>query len=268
MPGGGPIALGHQRERLGDTEVDEFGQAIVANQHVVRLQVAVQHQIGVRVLHGFAYAQEHLDPPARVELARIAPAGDRQAADQLHRQIRRTIRGFADVEQAGYGRMLEGSDDLALAQETLAPVGIEQRILDDLEGDLLADLAIGAFGTVDHAHAALPQRFAQHVGTDAIADGDTAHIDGRQGDMADALPLRGRIGMMGGIGRKQGREHLRQPGVLDFDGPQQLGLACGIQFDGAIEQRAQSLPLRRVDVLVHALSECRGEGAGTYPSES
>ena len=213
----------------------------------------MQHQIRVRVLNRLAHAQKQRDPVLRIQIARVAPAGDRQAEDQLHRQIRRSIRGLPDIEHARDGRMLERGDDFALAQETLATARIEHGAPDDLERYLLLDLSIRALGPEHHAHATATEFLTQDVRPHAIADGDARSIDDGKRFVPQAIAVLCRMGMMAGVSREQGRERLREFGIVAAGRAQQLGLFGSTQADGLVEQNAETLPLRGIDAIGHAI---------------
>ena len=139
-----------------------------------------------------------------------------------------------------------------LAQEALAPTRIEHRAPDDLERNLLAHLSVHALGTEHHTHAAATEFLAQDVWTHAIADGDAGRLDGCNGILQHALAVLGRVGVVPRVHCEQGRKCLREFSVVLLDRSQQLGLLCGTQADGLVEQCAQPLPLRSIDTICHA----------------
>src|SRR3546814_8933053 len=62
---------------LADAEVEQVHVAVVVDQHVGRLDVAVDHQVAVRVGRGVADLQVQPHDRAGVERVRVAPAVDR-----------------------------------------------------------------------------------------------------------------------------------------------------------------------------------------------
>jgi len=84
----------------------------------------------------------------------VAPAVDRFAIDQFHREPGLGTRGDAAIEQGGDVRMLQLRQDLALAQEALARRPGIGAGADQLDRGLLAVGAVAALRGVDRAHAA------------------------------------------------------------------------------------------------------------------
>jgi hypothetical protein len=83
----------------------------------------VDDQVGVRVADRFAGLQEQ--PQAHVQRLRVgaAPVGDRFAVDVFQRQVGLVV-ADAGVEQARDVRMFQPREDLALAGEAQAQLGI------------------------------------------------------------------------------------------------------------------------------------------------
>ena len=78
-------------DRLGHAEVDDLGHRLAVvgrDQHVGRLDVAVDDPLLMRVLDRLADGDEQLEPLVRRELILVAVVGDRNAADQLHDEVR------------------------------------------------------------------------------------------------------------------------------------------------------------------------------------
>src|SRR5262245_44934827 len=65
--------------------------------------------------------------------------------------------------------MLEPGEDLPLAQEAAQDLVRVHAALDEFEGDALLEVAVGALGEPDGAHAAAAQLFEQAVATDDAA---------------------------------------------------------------------------------------------------
>jgi hypothetical protein len=83
------------------SEIDHFGKGLALlfhHQHVRRLQVAVDHALLVRVLHGAAHGPEQLQPLCdRLPLA-VAVLRDGQTLDVLHDEVRPPLAGGAGIE--------------------------------------------------------------------------------------------------------------------------------------------------------------------------
>ena len=86
--------------------------------------------------------------------------------DVLDREVGLAFGGDAAVEQAGDVRVVEPGQDLPLGEE--APVDLVRvhPALDELEGDPLLELAVGALGEIDHAHPAPCQLAHETIGAD------------------------------------------------------------------------------------------------------
>lgn len=98
----------------------------------------------------------------------FAELGDRYAVDVLHDEIE--LAGVADsaVEQTGDVGMGEAGKDLALGAEAVAEEISGEGKIDDLNGDLLVELAVGAVSEVDGTHTAAAQQADESVVTDAV----------------------------------------------------------------------------------------------------
>ncbi|HUP25184.1 MAG TPA: hypothetical protein VNB06_19880 [Thermoanaerobaculia bacterium] len=93
---------------LGDAKVDELdvrpgwpaiGPRVLGDQDVAGLEVAMHHQPPVCVLHRAAHLLEQLEAAVDIETVAVAVLEQRHAFDQLHHQVRPTLRGDAAVER-------------------------------------------------------------------------------------------------------------------------------------------------------------------------
>jgi hypothetical protein len=128
--------------RLRDAEVDDLGHrlAIVKrDQHVRGLDVAVQDALLVRVLHGLAHLDEELQSLARREVALVAVLRDRDAAHELHHEVRPAGLGRAAVEHLGDVGVVHQRQRLAFGFEPRDDLARVHAELDDLERDLAHD---------------------------------------------------------------------------------------------------------------------------------
>ncbi len=142
-------------EQLGDPEVQELGRGLGDHEHVRRLDVAVDDQVLVRVLHGGADVTKELEARRGVEPVRVAVVDDRLPLDVLHREVRPAVRRAATVEQARDERMLEAGENLALVPEAADDAVGVHAALEHLDRDALLERVIVADAEIHGAHAAM-----------------------------------------------------------------------------------------------------------------
>ncbi len=143
---------GRAIEQPRDAEVQQLGPAFGGDAHVGRLQVPMHHQVAMRVRHrGADLAEQRQTLLQRVRRVG-APLGQADALDQLHHHVGPAIGRDVAVDEVRDARVVEPGHDLALdleARQQRRHVGPHQ-----FDGHMLLELAIGALGGVDLAHAA------------------------------------------------------------------------------------------------------------------
>ena len=164
------VGLGSGREQLGDAEVDQLRDAVTVDQHVRRLDVAVDHQVLVGILDGRADDPEQRHALRGRRRARGAVLGDRLPLHVLHHQVGLARVGRAAVEHGGDVGMLEARQDLSLQEEAPLEVLGVAPAADQLQRDGLAEHVIVAHGPVDRAHAAVADAGFEVVRTDHPSD--------------------------------------------------------------------------------------------------
>ena len=103
----GGVARSIGMQNLRDAEVEQFRRTIGRNQNIARLDVAMDHELAVRVLHRSAHETEQLQALGRGKLACIAIIVDGLSAfDQLHHEVGQPVFGRAAVEQPSDVRMV------------------------------------------------------------------------------------------------------------------------------------------------------------------
>jgi hypothetical protein len=234
-----------QVHQLGDAEVEQARLAVVAHQHVAGLEVAMDDEALVGVLHRCGNAVEKREPRAQREPVARDVLEQRHAVDVLHHDVRLAVVGLAAVEQMRDVGMVELRQDLALLAQAALPV-LGRKAADQLDRDALLEAAVGAFGKQHRTHAAGAE-FAQH---------------------APGAEARAECGRAWRLGRSV-RDHACKRIVRCFIGAQQsfergarFGSECGQfgftfgggQLDQAREQRRQPLVLVRRRCCDHALS--------------
>ena len=165
----------------GEAEVDHADPAVVADEHVVGLEVAVGDAGGVGGLEAAAGGEElaqDLAPAHRPrQLRRVAePAGQGLAANQLHRDEQPAVvgAGLVDLDDVGMRDLRQG---LGLAQQALVALDLGAAA-HELERDLAVELVV--VGGVDLAHRAGAEWLEQDEPTDAdgleLAEQRRAHL--------------------------------------------------------------------------------------------
>ncbi len=269
-----------------DTEVEQLHLAAVGDQDVAGLDVAMHDQAAVRVAHRVAHGQEEAQARRDVEPRLVAVAIDRRALDVFHDEVWQAVGGRAAVEQPRDVRMFQPCQDLALGPELPHALRIEQAA-HHLDGDLLQELVVVAFGEVDGAHAAFAEHAHQAVRTEAfergrrrggdVVDGVLHDVGQRASRLLGVVSLHqvvdeareldiGRLGVdVGGAG---GRRLLERR----FEEPLCRGPAFGGHRRGAWGRRqASSVPPSPVSLLrSHALAKrsSRWTVAGEMPTAS
>ena len=140
-------------EQLGDAEVQQLHLARRGDQDVVGLQVAMDDQILVGVMHGGAHGPHQRDPLGNWQPATFAIHIDRLAIDVLHDQIGRAVGCSSAIEQTGDVGMLQMRKDLPLGAQATLNLRSEGSRSNELDCDLLLVLLVGALGQIDIAHA-------------------------------------------------------------------------------------------------------------------
>jgi hypothetical protein len=138
--------------------------AISGDQDVARLQVAMDHEVLMRVLDGSADVHEEAKPGGDAELIPIAVRRDWQTVDVFHDQVRVAVVGHASVEESCDMRMDQPGKDAALGHEPLV-----QRIVriaggDHFDGDPLLKVPFDSICQIHRPHAAAPELGHDPVG--------------------------------------------------------------------------------------------------------
>ena len=146
-------------EQLRDPEVehDRTGRAVALGHEYVRgLEVAVDDEPPVGVIHGPCHLDQQPDAVFDVQCALVRPGCDRRAVDELGDEVGHAVVGLAAVEEPGDAGVVERGEHGALASEPGRHVGPgqRQRRADDLDRHGLVEGSVDAVGAEDAAHAA------------------------------------------------------------------------------------------------------------------
>jgi hypothetical protein len=163
--GAGLVRLGPFDE-ASDPKIQHAHPALAIDEHVVGLEVAVDHAVHVRVMDGVAELRQEPDP--RVQI-RARDLRQRHAIHELHCEVHDPAALVSprpiDPRDA---RMLEPAECFDLVLEARAHVPGRPAALQHLE----RDTARGALllGFVDDAHAAFADAAQHAVGAELLAD--------------------------------------------------------------------------------------------------
>jgi hypothetical protein len=158
-------------KQLGDAEVEEFGRAVGSHKDVGGLEIAVDDEIAVGVLDGFAYLEEELQ--YLVAGAGLAEVADGDTIDELEDEIRTAIVGLTTVEEASDVGVLKPGKGLTLLLEPAAGVIGVEAVADDLEGYLFAEVIL-ADGGIDISHTTLAELVLNTVALEVCSRTDSA----------------------------------------------------------------------------------------------
>ncbi len=161
-----------------EPEIGDARPAVLADQDVVRLDVAVDEPLLVRRREAAA----GLDPRDERGLPRAgllaAQVAERPAVDELHRHEHAPL-VLADLVDGDDVRVREPGHHLRLAHEAGPILGIEPPRRDELEGDAAVELRV--VGRIDDAHPALAGLGEHREPPDARA-GAQRFVAVREGD--------------------------------------------------------------------------------------
>ena len=166
-------------EQAGDAEVKQLDAPLAGDQHIGRLQVAVHHEVAVRIGHRVADLDEQREPLRQRGRVRRTPVDQVVADHQLHHHVGPAIGAHVAVEQARDAGVVEPRHDLPLgAKARRLRDGIEPHQLDR---HLLVELAVGTRSAVDLAHAATPQQCVDAPGPEPCAGCEAGRCGGCTG---------------------------------------------------------------------------------------
>src|SRR5262249_53456042 len=153
-------------QELCDPEIDQFDDAVLGDQHVAWLDVAMDDEVRVGVGNGIANSHEQIQTLRQMSAAPSAPVGDGLADDELHGHVGPPIGRNTSVQEACNAGVAELRKDLPLDSKTCGLV--RDLTAHDLEGHGLLELPIGTFGAIDLAHAAAAEQIDDAVRTNHL----------------------------------------------------------------------------------------------------
>ena len=124
-------------------------------------------QVLMGKLDGLAYALEENEALGNGEVMLFAKSMDRNSIDVFHHQEGLSLAGDSPIQQPCDQRMVEPGEDLAFEPEPFSEKVGGQGQINQLDGDLLIEIAIRAVSHIDGAHAAAPDEPVNLIGSDA-----------------------------------------------------------------------------------------------------
>ena len=118
-----PVGSAHPRQ----TEVAEVGVIGVADEHVLRLDVAVDESGGVRGVERVGDLAEERQRPRARQRPLADQLGERRPAHELHREVQPVL-GLARLVHGDHVRVLERRLQPALAPEALDELGVRAEL--------------------------------------------------------------------------------------------------------------------------------------------
>ena len=116
-------------EQLGDAEVEQLHVTFAVDQDVAWLDVAVDHEMAVRVGNGLEHDTKERHALGHAHLRGVAVAVDALPVHELEHEVRLAAGRDAGVEQAGDVGVREPCQELAFALETQG-TGADRRARD------------------------------------------------------------------------------------------------------------------------------------------
>ncbi len=271
---GESVALGALRvDQRGDAEVEQPDAALDVDQHVRRLEVAMDDEGAVGVGDRAGDLQHEPDDGACVESLRRDPRVDRLPVHEFHRQERLARRRHAGVVQPGDVRVLEPRQDVALARQPFGQPRPVRHTDWQLEGDGAIEDAIRTLGHPHDGLAPTGQQPYQPVGADDHARlerlcrcADLVGVDLEGGERVEEGLERGRVELV--------QHHLqtRLEGVVIGREPVEPRRAFGRRHgQGFVDESVQRAQPVEVESIAHrsisaSISRARSQSRRTVRS--
>src|SRR5215472_7873625 len=110
----------------------------------MRLDVAMNDKVAMRIADFRAYALKQLEPLRNRQLALIAVEVNRLTLDVFHDEVGQAVVGRASIEQAGDVGMVEHGQNPALTVKPIKDVVGIQTSADDFDGNEFLKGVVGA----------------------------------------------------------------------------------------------------------------------------
>ena len=198
-------------DELGDAEIQELRHSVRGDQDVAGLEIAMDHQVPVGILHRGADVAEQLEALGDGALVLLAVTIDANAFDVLHHQVGKAVGRGSAIDQRGDVGMVKAGEHLALQAEAAQDFLRIHAALDQLDRHLLLEFVVEARGQPHRSHASAADALLQFVGSDAMARRILLNVD------AGADQSLGRAGETGrGLVEEVARRVVAREQAFDF----------------------------------------------------
>ena len=142
-------------QQLGNPKVEQLHLAVISDQYVRRLEVAVHDQVGVRLGYGPQHIEKQPNARFDIEPVLVAVAIDVIAFNVFENEIRLSSLRHSGIDQFRDVRMNQKGENAALAFESFLAALPHQRDVEELHRHLPLKSSVVSFRQPDAAHAAL-----------------------------------------------------------------------------------------------------------------
>ncbi|MFZ0800618.1 MAG: hypothetical protein WAN70_00500 [Terriglobales bacterium] len=158
-----PIGSGSRRvwgpsrvEHFGNAKIQEPDHALLGNQNIAGLQITMDDEVLMGILHCQADCTEQLQAFGHRQSASIAKFVDANALDVLHDQIGQAFFSAPTVKESHDAGVVQSCQSLSLVAKTPKDFILLGPWLQHFDGYTFAILVIRTLGQIDYRHAALP----------------------------------------------------------------------------------------------------------------
>ena len=148
----GPLRVEH----LGNAKIQQPDHALLGNQNVAGLQITMDDQVLMGILHREADSTEQLQACGDRQSVSVAIFVDANALDVLHDQIGQAFFGAATIKELYDAGVVQCCQGLPLVAKTAQDFILIRTRLQHFDGYTLAILFIRTFSQINDRHAATP----------------------------------------------------------------------------------------------------------------
>ena len=158
---------------FGQAEIENLGQPAAGDEHIGRLDVAMNDAFGVGYIESVRNLNAEIEDALERQRLAMDVVAQRFAVDELHGDERLVIL-FADVVNGADAGVIESGTGVRFAAKALQRLGILQHVLGkEFQRD--GALEPGVHGLVDHTHAAGAEFFQNAI----VREGPVNHCGAR-----------------------------------------------------------------------------------------